>query len=623
MGKTVFDDTPPQGTIVTATFLNKLNNQRHTGRNVDGEGVLDYAVATGSANAYAITLTPALDAHIPGMPIRFKANFTNTGAATLNVNGLGAVPLRKKGSFALVSGDIPAGQIIDACYDGAVYQISTASLGSVEIDALYDYGSGSSFTDTTIIAALAAIGTSAPATVLLRPGTWVISADRDWSAYTNVVFKLPKGAVINYGSHSLKLPFLDAGHYLILTGTGSLTLQAGQCQYVDWIGITAGSDYPTIQNKNAVRWPHNFNNFLANSGMESWSLGANQPPDCWQVYGATCARSSNAASGVYSAALSFTANGQSFWNSIGAFGRYGRYTFSGYYQRTAGSGGCSAVIQLGQPPYAEYFTLDLDGTIDGEWKLFTVSGELPVGAWGLPSKFGFNSRGDNASTWLFDECMVQEGLNFASSWTPAPLWDSGGGQHVLQALYFAYWNLFGFSPGTLPTAFVDILGEPGLRIRNSTPPTTASSPGNKGQIEWDADNIYICINTNSWISIPRSDAFKTGSNGAKAWVNFNGTGTVAVRAGYNVTSVTDNGVGDYTINFLTALSDANYALAGSAQGAVHTGNFNNYPSPEIGLRAGAVPSNSSCRIQVSLEQGGDEPGTNPYDSSYVNVVFFR
>jgi hypothetical protein len=49
------------------------------------------------------------------------------------------------------------------------------------------------------------------------------------------------------------------------------------------------------------------------------------------------------------------------------------------------------------------------------------------------------------------------------------------------------------------------------------------------------------------------------SGRAKAWVNFNGTGTVAIRASYNVSSITDNGTGDYTVNFTTALADANYA----------------------------------------------------------------
>lgn len=47
---------------------------------------------------------------------------------------------------------------------------------------------------------------------------------------------------------------------------------------------------------------------------------------------------------------------------------------------------------------------------------------------------------------------------------------------------------------------------------------------------------------------------------ARAWVNFNGTGTVAIRSSYNVSSITDNGTGDYTINFTNALDDANYSV---------------------------------------------------------------
>jgi len=45
----------------------------------------------------------------------------------------------------------------------------------------------------------------------------------------------------------------------------------------------------------------------------------------------------------------------------------------------------------------------------------------------------------------------------------------------------------------------------------------------------------------------------------RAWVNFNGTGTVAIRASFNVSSITDNGTGDYTVNFTTAMPDANYS----------------------------------------------------------------
>lgn len=57
------------------------------------------------------------------------------------------------------------------------------------------------------------------------------------------------------------------------------------------------------------------------------------------------------------------------------------------------------------------------------------------------------------------------------------------------------------------------------------------------------------------------------SYSARAWVNFNGAGTVAIRASGNVTSITDNGTGDYTINFTTAMPDTNYGVTGSANGS--------------------------------------------------------
>jgi hypothetical protein len=51
---------------------------------------------------------------------------------------------------------------------------------------------------------------------------------------------------------------------------------------------------------------------------------------------------------------------------------------------------------------------------------------------------------------------------------------------------------------------------------------------------------------------------------ARAWVNFNGTGTVAIRASGNVSSITDNSTGNYTVNFTTAMSDANFCANVSA-----------------------------------------------------------
>jgi uncharacterized protein (AIM24 family) len=69
-------------------------------------------------------------------------------------------------------------------------------------------------------------------------------------------------------------------------------------------------------------------------------------------------------------------------------------------------------------------------------------------------------------------------------------------------------------------------------------------------------------------SADTSGIVKLQSNGvttnALAWVNFNGTGTVAIRSSYNVSSITDNGTGDYTINFTNAMTDVNYVISGVA-----------------------------------------------------------
>lgn len=66
------------------------------------------------------------------------------------------------------------------------------------------------------------------------------------------------------------------------------------------------------------------------------------------------------------------------------------------------------------------------------------------------------------------------------------------------------------------------------------------------------------VNADVNASAAIADSKLTGTT-CKAFVNFNGTSTVAIRASYNVSSITDNGTGDYTVNFTTALADANYS----------------------------------------------------------------
>ena len=100
--------------------------------------------------------------------------------------------------------------------------------------------------------------------------------------------------------------------------------------------------------------------------------------------------------------------------------------------------------------------------------------------------------------------------------------------------------------------------------------------------------------------------------GCRAWVNFNGTGTVAIRASGNVSSITDNGTGDYTVNFTTALVDANYAVEATGNTNVSTGGANFFNAP-----AYSAPSTTAVRVATF-----NQAGTNT-DMQRVNVAVFR
>ena len=101
----------------------------------------------------------------------------------------------------------------------------------------------------------------------------------------------------------------------------------------------------------------------------------------------------------------------------------------------------------------------------------------------------------------------------------------------------------------------------------------------------------------------------------RAWVNFNGTGTVAIRASYNVSSITDNGVGDYTVNFTTAMVDANYSAVGVANETV-LGNRSSGWS--IRNTDSSDMTTTSLRIDVGSQSSGSAA-----DTSVVTVAIFR
>ena len=110
----------PVGAATPST--GKFTTLQSTGNATIG-GALNYAADAGATDAYAITLAPAPTAYTEGMVISFKANTANTGACSVNVNGLGAKSLKRGVSTDPGDNFIKVGSIVTAVYDGTNFQM--------------------------------------------------------------------------------------------------------------------------------------------------------------------------------------------------------------------------------------------------------------------------------------------------------------------------------------------------------------------------------------------------------------------------------------------------------------------------------------------------------------------
>src|SRR3954469_11974275 len=99
------------------------------GSNIEAQDIISsayvYAADAGASDTYAISLPTAPSSYTAGLTIRFKANTANTGAATLNVNSLGATTIKGRGGRDLITNDIKSGQIVEVVYDGANFQMTS------------------------------------------------------------------------------------------------------------------------------------------------------------------------------------------------------------------------------------------------------------------------------------------------------------------------------------------------------------------------------------------------------------------------------------------------------------------------------------------------------------------
>jgi hypothetical protein len=151
----------------------------------------------------------------------------------------------------------------------------------------------------------------------------------------------------------------------------------------------------------------------------------------------------------------------------------------------------------------------------------------------------------------------------------------------------------------------------------SNPAITTTGDTNTGIFFSAADTIDFAEGGTACGQFDSSANFKFNSGygsvatayGCRAWVNFDGTGTPAIRASGNVSSITDNATGSYTVNFTTAMPDANYSAVGSV--------FDN------GVACFSSWATSSVNIGTRIIQVSSFPTGQPTDYSDVSVSIFR
>ena len=179
--------------------------------------------SSGSANAYAWSVpyfTPL--AYVSGQHYSFIANFQNTGAATLNVNGLGAVAIKKQGGTALASGDIVSGAVVDVVYDGTnmqmLSQLGNSASGTVTSIATNNGVTGGTITGSGTIG----LATQSNNTVLSNiSGGSAAPTGNTLSAVFDYIFGSTQGGVLYRGASLWSFLSPGSNGQPLLSGGGS------------------------------------------------------------------------------------------------------------------------------------------------------------------------------------------------------------------------------------------------------------------------------------------------------------------------------------------------------------------------------------------------------------------
>lgn len=201
----------------------------------------DYAADSVGSDAYAITVTPVPTAYVTGQTFTFKAGTANTGAATLNVNSLGAKTIKKNYNTDLETGDILANQIVKVVYDGTNMQLVSSTASALPLTYTANTDGGVTTWDTVTAIPDADLGWTVTAT---SPEYYANGVKLD--ANTN------SGAQITFigkaGSASGPVAFSDSG-WAFRAKCSFININNTTANLRNWFGFTTDT---TSQNSSDI-----------------------------------------------------------------------------------------------------------------------------------------------------------------------------------------------------------------------------------------------------------------------------------------------------------------------------------------------------------------------------------
>lgn len=169
-----------------------------------------------------------------------------------------------------------------------------------------------------------------------------------------------------------------------------------------------------------------------------------------------------------------------------------------------------------------------------------------------------------------------------------------------------------------------------VTINASTSTGLVQSADTSGVIELQNNGTTELTVASTGVTIADNLSFNSGygssaiAYGCRAWVNFDGTGTPAIRSSGNVSSITDNGTGDYTVNFTTAMPDTNYTVVtGGSPFETPSATWNGSDSySALTTRQGSSSSASSIRV-LCYRIRFDTVGVQAVDGFANMIAVFR